>query len=164
LTISSTVRKAGPYACNGVTVIFGFTFKVFQASDMKVVHTNAALVENTLALNADYSVLLNADQNATPGGSIKIITVPYPTGDLITVTSVVPNLQPTDLSNQGGFYPSVLTDALDRAEIQIQQVAEGLSRAVQVPLSSSVLPQDYLTTVTAQASAASASASVSTLG
>ena len=69
MTISSATRKAGPYTGNDVTTSFPFTFKVFAAADLTVVRLEGG-VETELTLNSHYSVTLNADQNANPGGSI----------------------------------------------------------------------------------------------
>jgi hypothetical protein len=52
------------------------------------------------------------------------------------VTSDLQNLQPTDLTNQGGFYPEVINDALDRATIQIQQLEEKVDRSAKLPITS----------------------------
>lgn len=141
MTISNANRKAGPFSGNGVTVAFPFTFKVFKASDVLVVQAVAG-VETTEALTADYTVTLNADQNANPGGTITMLSAPA-TGTTITATSQVANLQPMDLTNAGGFYPAVINDALDRSTVQIQQLAEGLSRAVKVPISGTQTGEEF---------------------
>lgn len=137
MTISSTTRKAGPYIGNGTASVFPFAFKVFQASDMEVVRlTVATNIETTLALTTDYTVSLNQDQDSNPGGSITLVAGALATGYNLVITSSVENLQPTDLTNQGGFYPDVINDALDRATIQIQQLQEGLDRAALLPITS----------------------------
>lgn len=141
MTISSSTRKAGPFTGNGTATTFPFTFKVFQASDLLVVRLNTStFVESPLVLNTDYTVALNQNQNTNPGGSIVLGSV-LATGFTLTATSDIQNLQPTDLTNQGGFYPTVINDALDRATIQIQQIAERIGRAIGLPLSSTVNPQ-----------------------
>jgi hypothetical protein len=138
MTISSTTRKAGPYIGNGTASVFPFAFKVFQASDVEVVRLNVSTnVETTLALTTDYTVSLNQDQDSNPGGSITLVAGALATGYNLVITSDVENLQPTDLTNQGGFYPDVINDALDRATIQIQQLQEGLDRAALLPITSS---------------------------
>lgn len=138
MTISSTTRKAGPYIGNGTASVFPFAFKVFQASDVEVVRlTVATNIETTLALTTDYTVSLNQDQDSNPGGSITLVAGALATGYNLVITSDVENLQPTDLTNQGGFYPDVINDALDRATIQIQQLQEGLDRAALLPITSS---------------------------
>ena len=138
MTISSTVRIAGPYIGSGAATVFPFAFKVFAAAEMQVAKLNTTSnVETILVLTTDYTVQLNGDQNGTPGGTITLPAV-LASGYNLTITSDIANLQPTDLTNQGGFYPEVITDALDRATIQIQQLDQN-SRAIKIPLSDGVL-------------------------
>ena len=135
MTINSTTRKAGPFTGTGTVSAFPFGFKVFQASDLFVVRLDvSASVEQTLVLNANYNVTLNPDQNSNPGG-IVTLTAPLAVGYTLTLTSDVPDTQPTDLTNQGGFYPDVINDALDRATIQIQQVQTEIDRTITAPIS-----------------------------
>lgn len=135
MTISSTTRKAGPFIGNGTTTAFPFAYKVFQASDLLVVRLDTALnIEQELTLNSDYTVTLNLDQDSNPGGTVNLLAA-LATGYTLTLTSDLPNLQPTDLTNQGGFYPDVINDALDRATIQTQQLAQVTSRSLQFTLS-----------------------------
>lgn len=137
MTISSINRKAGPYVGNGTASVFPFAFKVFQASDLEVVRlTVATNVETILALTTDYTVALNQDQDSNPGGSITLVAGALATGFNLVITSDIENLQPTDLTNQGGFYPDVINDALDRATIQIQQLQEEVDRAAKLPITS----------------------------
>lgn len=163
MTISSTARKAGPFNGNDSTTTFPFAFKVFSTSDVVVVHTDADGAESTLVLGTDYTVSLNADQDVSPGGNV-VKTTALATGIKLTITSDVQNLQPVDLTNQGGFYPKVLSSALDRLTILVQQVAEQVSRAVKTGISSSQTPDEMLASISAaavnsQAAAISASAS-----
>jgi len=144
MTINSTIRKAGPFIGNGATTTFPFGFKVFAAGDVLAVKlTVSTNVQTTLVLNTDYTVTLNQDQDSNPGGSITLTAGALPSGYTLTMTSDVQNLQPTDLTNQGGFYPDVINDALDRATIQIQQIQIGVDSSIRLPLSSTantVLP------------------------
>ncbi|WP_288076465.1 hypothetical protein [Pseudomonas sp.] len=137
MTISSSTRKAGPYTGNGSTTAFPFAFKVFTTSEVQVIRTDLLGLESTLVLGTDYTVTLNADQNANPGGTVNMLVAPA-TSYLITLTSSLGYTQALDLTNQGGFYPSTINDALDRATIQIQQVAEQVGRAVKVGISSGI--------------------------
>jgi hypothetical protein len=136
LTISSITRKAGPFIGNGVALAFPFNFKVFSTNEVLVVRALTATgVETPLAPGSEYSVILNTNQNASPGGTVTLAGV-LSVGTTLAITSQVPNLQPTDLTNAGGFYPTVINDGLDRATIQIQQLAEKQSRAISLPVSS----------------------------
>lgn len=159
MTISSEVRKAGPYDGNDVTTSFPFSFKVFSADDVVVVLTDPASVEMTLTGNGtDYSVTLNADQDTAPGGTVTLLAAPLATGYLLTITSSVPNLQTLDLTNQGGFYPRVINAALDRVTILVQQVAEQVGRSVKVGISSALTPDQLIDQLNANVVAAQASA------
>ena len=135
MTISSTVRKAGPFDGTGSQTEFPFEFKVFSAGDLYVVQYNEATgVETVLELDSDYTVTLNADQDNDPGGTIEL-TSALAVNYTLTITSSLANLQPIDLTNRGGFYPSVINDALDRACIQIQQLQDETDRTLKTAVS-----------------------------
>lgn len=165
MTVQNTsIRKAGPSACNGITTAFPFTFKVFLTSDVVVTYTNLSAVEVTLTLGTDYTVTLNSDQNTTPGGTVTLLTAPA-SGTYITLTSQVTNTQNLALTNAGGFYPTSINDALDRVVILIQQLAEQVSRSVKVSVSSTTNPDQFVSSVatSAASSAASAASSLASL-
>lgn len=143
MSISSATRKAGPYNGNGVAVSFPFSFKVFTTADVLVIFTSASAVESELVLGTDYTVTLNPSQDSNPGGTVTL-PASLVTGTKLTITSSVSNLQPVTLTNMGGFYPAVINDALDRATIQIQQLAEEVSRAVKVDISSPLSPSEMV--------------------
>lgn len=135
MTISTEVRKAGPYNGNGTATTFPFAFKVFSAEDLVVVRRQTdAETDTTLVLTSDYTVVLNGDQDASPGGSVTLTAGVLPSGYTLVISSDLPFLQPTDLTNQGAFYPKVITNALDRLTIFCQQLAEGLGRALTLPI------------------------------
>jgi hypothetical protein len=162
---NTTVRKAGPSQGNGVTTVFPFTFKVFTATDILVTYLDASGVESVLVLTTNYTVSLNADQNTSPGGSVTLLVAPA-TGTYITLTSQVTNTQTLALTNSGGFYPESINNALDRTVIQVQQLAEAVSRCITVAVSSTQTTAQLLASIfTAQtdsvASASSATASAS---
>lgn len=139
MTISSTLRKAGPYPGNGSAATFPFSFKVFEAEDVVVVRLeDATSTETTLTLTTDFTVALNVDQNSNPGGSITLVAGNLPTGFQVVITSDIEPLQETDLTNQGGFYPEVINDALDRSTILIQQQAEELGRSIRFSLTNTI--------------------------
>ena len=153
MTISSDNRKAGPYICNGVTTAFPFAFKVFSATDVRVVLADAAGAESDLVLGTHYAVALNADQDANPGGTVTT-TAAYATGYTLTLTSGLQNLQPVTLTNNGGFYPTVIKNALDRLTILVQQLAEQVSRAVKVSISSATAPDSLIASLLTAVSSA----------
>ncbi len=132
MTVSSTVRTAGPYPGTGSPGPFPFSFKVFVPADLVVVRTNQDGSQSILALTADYTVTLNADQNEAPGGSVTL-TAPLAVGYTLGITSGLEATQGARITNLGGFYPEVHEDALDKLTIVQQQQAEELGRALRVP-------------------------------
>ena len=139
MTINSTVRKTNLFVGNGSASTFPFTFKVFTASEIVVVKvTTATSTETTLTIQTDYTVTLNPDQNGNPGGSITLVSGGVAqnlgTGFNLVITSNVQSLQGTDLTNQGGFFPEVINDALDKSVILHQQQQELLDRSIRFSL------------------------------
>lgn len=135
MTVPATTRRAGPYNGNSVTTSFPFTFKVFAAGDIEVRFTSVDLLESVLVLDSGYTVTLNPDQNASPGG-----TVTYPisgtalaAGEKLTLIGALEYEQPTDLPPGGAYRSTTVEDALDRATIQIQQLAEEVGRSLVLP-------------------------------
>lgn len=137
MTISNTIRTAGPFIGNGITTVFPFTFKVFKKEEVLAVQTDVSTgVASPLVLNSGYSVVLNADQNANPGGTATMAS-PLAIGQTLVLTSDLAYLQPLDITNGGGFYPSVLNAALDRLTIFCQQLSSLARRSIKFPLSDS---------------------------
>jgi hypothetical protein len=152
MTVADTSRKAGPFDGNGVTTNFPFDFKVFAKTDVRVVRSDLIGVEADLVLDSDYTVNLNADQDATPGGTVGYAGPPIlPAGWKLVILGSTPDDQVTDITNVGRFNSDVIERTLDRTTIQIQQLKESITRTVQVPPTSSIDPKDLLQNLTIQA-------------
>lgn len=135
MTISSQTRTAGPFFGNGITTVLPFYFKIFAAKDLLVVREETATsVSSDLTLTQDYTVVLNADQDENPGGSVTLLTA-LADGFQVVLASQMEYLQPLDLTNQGGFYPNVINAAFDRVTILLQQLNEIASRSLRFPVS-----------------------------
>lgn len=133
MTVSSTARRAGPFTGNGVTTAFPFAFKVFAASDLEVTYTDAAGVAGVI--NTGYTVALNADQDANPGGTITYPSVGAPMAAPATLAIVgdAAYEQTVDISNAGRFLPQVIENALDRATVLAQQLLDKVGRSLIYP-------------------------------
>lgn len=132
MTVSSTVRTAGPYIGTGAVSTYAFAFKVFATSDVLVQVTDTVDVLSTLTYGADYTVTLNGDQNANPGGNV-LLAAPLALDFSLVIGSAVPQTQPTRITNAGGFLPQVIEDALDRIVILLQQSIGAISGVLRVP-------------------------------
>lgn len=139
MTIAAVVLQAGPFTGNGVTTSFPFTFKCFGKTEMTWTRRSSAGVEAVLVLDLDYSVTLNGDQNASPGGSIT-----FPLGgsayailaasEKLVGVSNAPETQLNALVAAGGFFPQVIENALDRAVLLTQQISQLLTRTLSYPV------------------------------
>lgn len=145
MTINSTTRKTSALVGNGNTATYPFAFKVFTDADVVVKKLEAATsIETTLTLglNNDYIVTLSTDQDSNPGGSITLKSggndQNLASGFSIVITSAVEPLQGTDLTNQGGFYPEVINDALDKAVILHQQQQDEINRSIKFSLTNTI--------------------------
>ena len=135
MTVPATTRRAGPFNGNGSTTAFPFTFKVFSQDDIQV-HTSFAGVETSLTLGVHYTVAINVDQDAAPGGEVTML-VPPATDVLLVVVGNLPYDQTLDLPSGGNFSPRAIENALDRGSIQIQQLAERQDRTLTLPATAS---------------------------
>ena len=61
MALQNTLRRAGPFTGTGLVSTYPFAFKVFAETDVAVTVSSDpnGLVEETLKLNADYTVSLN---------------------------------------------------------------------------------------------------------
>lgn len=143
MTVSSTNRKAGPFLGDDVAIRFPFVFKVFSKEDVRAVHADVLGVESDLILDRGFSVTLNSDQENTPGGEV-VLSSALPSGETVTLTSKVQALQKVKITNAGGFYPSVQNTVFDKLTVLVQQLAEQVSRAVKVKISSDTNPDELV--------------------
>jgi len=137
VTISTETRKAGPYSCNGSQTVFSFAFRVFTSSEVVVTLADSTGVETTLTPSTHYTVSLNSDQDADPGGTITTTgaSSPYASGNTLTLTSDVALTQATDLPSGGPWSAVVVERALDKLTVLVQQVFGYISRGLRQPVS-----------------------------
>jgi len=134
MTVSSESRLAGPAAGDDAQVDFTFAFKVVATTDVVVIHTDSSNVETTKAITTDYSVVLNADQDANPGGTVTMVVAPV-TGAKLTLTSDLPETQSVVLPTAGNFSAKILEAALDRLTMLHQEVLDLAKRSLHLPIS-----------------------------
>lgn len=157
MTVSSSISKAGPYAGNGSTTAFAFAFYTQAAADLTVIRTDANGADTPLALGPDFTVALNADQTASPGGTVTLSSAPA-SGYQITILRNITLTQGASLPNQGGWYPKVVENALDKITMGLQQLAEQVGRAVKIGVATTQTPDQMIAAIAANAAAAAGSA------
>ena len=133
MTISTSNRRAGPYLGDGNQREFPFTFKVFSAEDVRAYVADGKLgTERALAYGSDYRVTLHPDQETRPGGLLTL-TAALAVGDKLAINSKTDIVQSKVFTNQGGFYPVLLNDALDLLTVICQELQAQLVNATVTP-------------------------------
>lgn len=145
MAIGYIKRLAGPYIGDGTgQKTFSFGFFVFTEGD---VYVATAATENgassTLQQGTDYTVTLNADQEASPGGTITLLAeAGLADGAVLVIGSDVDYTQTLDLTNYTRFPPARISEELDRIVVQIQQLVEILGRTVKVDATDTMTPEE----------------------
>lgn len=163
MTVSSTVNTSPIYAGNDTTGPWAFSFKTFAQEELEVIKASATGVETILTLTTDYTVSLNGDQNASPGGEVTTVAN-VATGESLRVRWVGIPTQETDIQNASGFYPEVIENALDKLTMLTQRNTEEVGRAVKTTITSGDDPDALVASLLAaeaNAAASEAAAAVS---
>lgn len=161
MTIETTTSSV-TYQGNDATTVFTYGFLIPAAADAVVSLTDIAGNTTTTIDPAAYTITGLADVN---GGTVTypLVGSPITTASNLTIQRVLPLTQEVDLTNQDGFFPSVLEDALDNLCMEIQQVQEQIDRAVIFPVGTTVNVPALTAAILAgadQAAAAQAAAAV----
>jgi hypothetical protein len=87
-----------------------------------------------------YIVTLNLDQEANPGGTVKIQSWANTTGAKFYLYSNAPYSQPTSLPAQSSWSPKTVEGALDRLAILTKQLVSSVNRAIIAPIGETLAP------------------------
>lgn len=126
MTISSSVNKV-IYTANGVLTDFDFTFKTRNASDIQV------YLDDVLQ-GSGYTVVLNSDQETSPGGTVTFDVAPADQ-TIVTIVREVPLTQEVDYQPYDPFPAETHEGALDKLTQITQQQQEELDRATKASVS-----------------------------
>ena len=122
----TNTRSQDVFAGDGTSTTFTFSFTVPNTSVLELLYTTSA---GTVTIDPNlYSVALTPPYGDNLWSSGGILTFPLSgspvaLGESLTLRRVVPYTQNTEISNQGASYPVQTERALDRLEMQIQQIA-----------------------------------------
>lgn len=137
MTISNQTVK-NVYVGDGATLVFAYTFKIFEDADLEVTIQDTSVSPQTeilLVLGADYTV--SGAGNPT-GGNVTLLltgqlsTAPVAT-DNITIKSNLPLTQLTDYVENDPFPAESHEEALDRVVRLVQQNKEITDRSIKIP-------------------------------
>lgn len=135
MTVSSTTDRA-TFPGNGVAQIFPLPFRFFANSDIQVwLVTNATgvLTPQTIGVHYTLAGANDPEVDGSPTSSLTMLTAPTALQSLF-VQRVVPLTQPTDLINQGRFFPETHENVFDRLTMQLQQAVGESKGAIRVAI------------------------------
>ena len=112
---------------DGVMTVFPFTFRLQQASDLKV------YVSGALVLTG-YTVAINA---SGVGGNVTFTVAPANLAPIVFVR-LVTLTQQLSLPVEANFSEVDITNALDKLTMEVQQNAEAIGRSITLPITSSI--------------------------
>lgn len=132
MSVEYIKRLAGPFIGDGSgQKVFTFGFLIFDEGDVSVsVADEENALPRSLTLGEDFSVQMNEDQAATPGGTITLLADGLAKGAVLAIGSSVPYTQTLTLTNYTRFPPERITRELDRIVVQIQQLKSESDRAL----------------------------------
>ena len=123
---------------NGAQTVFDYNFLIPSAADADLYLTDAVTGVTTLLPPSAWSL---SGANSPLGGTFTYPRnagqQPLPSTQKLTLVRTVPHTQITSLQNQSGFQPRAVESALDWIVMQIQQIADGVSRSLRLPVSTS---------------------------
>lgn len=140
MAIEDVARRV-TYTGNGSQTDFPFSFVVFNAETDILVYQKVDNASEVTVPSSAFSVTLNADQASNPGGKVTMSVAPG-NGVVIAILSNVAYEQTMELTTHDGFDPRTLNKNADRIVAQIQQLKEGLSRAIVTDPTDSMTPQE----------------------
>ena len=140
MAIEDVARRV-TYTGNGSQTDFPFSFVVFNAETDILVRQKIGDAFEVAVPSSDFSVTLNADQASNPGGKVTMNVAPS-NGVAIAILSNVAYEQTMELTTHDGFDPRTLNKNADRIVAQIQQLKEGLSRAITTDPTDTVTPAE----------------------
>jgi len=128
-----TISTASCYVLlegDGSTVAFPFSFKCFDDSDLYIIVDDGDTADEQ-TITTDYTVSLNSDQDASPGGTVTFVAAPGD-GDEVYIASNIDALQETSLRNATTFRAAIIESWMDRMTLVIQQVKADVARCVKM--------------------------------
>lgn len=126
MAVSTTDTYSGPYAANGVTVEFPFTFKAVSPGDVAV-FLRDDLNGETLVDASEYTVSLSL-----VGGSVRFLVAPA-VGNVF-IASEPAFVQAVEFSSGQPFLPSVVNEVNDRDVTRALYLKDKVDRSFTAPL------------------------------
>ncbi len=139
MAVNSDVIGSISYIGDGSQVDWTVTFVYSVAADLIVIDTDTGTgIETILVEGADYTVTGGGGDPGVPAVGTVTTTDPIASGHRITIKRSLPLLQPLTLAPNTALPSVSLMYNLDRTTLQIQDLAEELSRSIVASVGSGV--------------------------
>ena len=149
MTISTTTVSQS-YSGNGSTTAFTFPFPINSTSEIKVIERSATGVETVKSVgtgSANYAIV----DNGASGGTVTMVTAPAAGTTLVLIrdTSLT---QESDYVENDPFAAETHEDALDKLQMQIQEVQEEVDRSMKISRTNTMTSTEFTNSATDRAS------------
>ena len=135
MTVSSQTSTA-TFVGNGVATAFPLPFRFFDNGDIRAYFIDSVTGAATqMVLGSDYT-LIGAGEPEVDGSALSLLTATSPLASMrgLYVERVMPQVQETDIVNQGEFFASTHEDVFDRLTMLIQQSNSNSQGAIRVAI------------------------------
>ena len=149
MTISSTTIL-NSYSGNGSTTAFAYTFPINTTSEITVIErsaTGAETVKSEGTGSTNYGIV----NSGASGGTITMVTAPA-SGTTLLIRRNTDFTQETDYVANDPFPAETHEDALDKLQMQNQELEEELNRSLKISRTNSMTSTEFTTSATDRAS------------
>ena len=148
MTLSTTTVK-NSYSGNGSTTAFNYTFGINSTSELKVIIRNSLGTETTKTITTHYTV---ADAGAA-GGTVTFTSGNTPaSGETVVLIRDTNLTQETDYVANDPFPAETHEDALDKMQMQIQEIQEEVDRSIKLSRTNTMTSTEFTENATGRAS------------
>ena len=149
MTISTTTIL-NSYSGNGSTTAFAYTFPINTTSEITVIERSATGTE-TVKSEGTGSTNYGIANSGASGGTITMVTAPA-SGTTLLIRRNTDFTQETDYVANDPFPAETHEDALDKLQMQNQELEEELNRSIKLSRTNSMTSTEFTTSATDRAS------------
>jgi len=149
MTISTTTIL-NSYSGNGSTTAFAYTFPINTTSEITVIERSATGTE-TVKSEGTGSTNYGIADNGSAGGTITMVTAPA-SGTTLLIRRNTDFTQETDYVANDPFPAETHEDALDKLQMQNQELEEELNRSLKISRTNSMTSTEFTTSASDRAS------------
>ena len=149
MTISTTTIL-NSYSGNGSTTAFAYTFPINTTSEISVIERSATGTE-TVKSEGTGSTNYGIADNGSAGGTVTMVTAPA-SGTTLLIRRNTDFTQETDYVANDPFPAETHEDALDKLQMQNQELEEELNRSLKISRTNSMTSTEFTTSASDRAS------------